>query len=525
MLKNIRFCLGIVIGICALASAAFAAETLGYRTAVTTVPLGSASVRVDGVVDEQEYADASALTGFLNVCPLGPKMQEENPEHYMVFNPSEAWIKVAGDKLIVAFRFHRLYGDPLVANCDPKKRDANATKDDCVEIFIKNDTSGKTADHYFLVANSTGAIFDGRYNDNTRHWDAVWNGSWEYKTNITDNYWEGEIAIPVKELGSVPKAGDAWRFAVNRYEPGRMRTGWNPCAGYFFNEKYYGNILFTDALAVRVKSIGIMPGYKAGAVISLVNNGKTTHNIKAALKVYPEKSGSVTSVKLPDLSSAMAFEGQQIPLDKAAGKEMNEEISLSPGAARDVAVWMPARPGGTYFVDCLIEEGKVQLAAKSVPVTYKERKALEISIDKYFLNSSMFRVTVKGFSLRPFAGSDLKVILRKGDQTVIERTARIEGADNKAFEIPVKEIKPDDYQLVCEVRDAGGAVKADMRQAFRVPAVPQWRAQPAGIIPEGAVPPPWTSIEIKGRIVRVWGREYHFGNGAFPVRVVTQGKG
>lgn len=44
-----------------------------------------------------------------------------------------------------------------------------------------------------------------------------------------------------------------------------------------------------------------------------------------------------------------------------------------------------------------------------------------------------------------------------------------------------------------------------------------WEKSKAGI--SDKVLPPWTPVEVKGKIVKVWGREYKFVDNLFPSQI------
>jgi len=216
-----------------------------YAAPTFLASFGSAPT-VDGRIDEKEWQDASSFGGFLHNCVLGEDMRDF-PLLYVVPTDTTVWAKWDETNLYLAFRCKRLRGVPLVHYGKPDQRDTNLCRGDAIEIFIMPNAKK----NFFFVGDPGGAIFDGTNRpDDIAKWIGSWDGRWTYQTNVTDDAWEGELAIPFEDLGGPPAEGGRWGFTVGRYQPGFTRSALSPIGGVFFAPKTYGSLVFSRRMRV-----------------------------------------------------------------------------------------------------------------------------------------------------------------------------------------------------------------------------------------------------------------------------------
>ena len=86
--------------------------------------------------------------------------------------------------------------------------------------------------------------------------------------------------------------------------------------------------------------------------------------------------------------------------------------------------------------------------------------------------------------------------------------------------IPYTELPPGDYQAIADVTTKDGKPIKTVACKLIVPGPPVWLTEKAGI--SDTPPPPWGPIELDGKRLSVWGREYQLGAFGLPEEAVTQ---
>jgi len=175
------------------------------------------AMRVDGVLDEPVWRQATRLTGFWQYQPVDGRRAEEDTDVLVWYAPDAIWLGiVAHDKLPSAIR-------ATVADRD------NIDNDDHVVIDI--DTFHDRRRAFFFGVNPLGVQSDGVRSEGAGQVSSLIPGSvdenpdftWQSKGRITDQGYQVEIRIPFKSL-RYPGAGpQTWGFNVQRVT---KRTGY-----------------------------------------------------------------------------------------------------------------------------------------------------------------------------------------------------------------------------------------------------------------------------------------------------------
>lgn len=156
----------------------------------------SATVAVDGVVDEAEWAGARHVTDFRKVQPLSGEPGSLQ---------TEAWVLSTPEGLAVAFRNVQPAGVPRTRQQVRRDFDEQV---DRVNLMVDFDGDGRTA-YNFTVA-STGGIADAIIT-NENSFSDDWDGNWRHAVGEDANGWSVEMLIP-------------WHIAPMRKADGDMRT-------------------------------------------------------------------------------------------------------------------------------------------------------------------------------------------------------------------------------------------------------------------------------------------------------------
>lgn len=87
--------------------------------------------------------------------------------------------------------------------------------------------------------------------------------------------------------------------------------------------------------------------------------------------------------------------------------------------------------------------------------------------------------------------------------------------------LPLAAHRSGDYEVVVQVlRD--GTEAFELRKPAVVPDTSAWMGSKLGLADR--VLPPWTPVQVRGRVVRMWGRNYAFDRGPLPNRISSAGE-
>lgn len=185
-------------------------------------PLAASAPKVDGTVDEAEWADAARLTDFDRVGIGGAPEQ-----------PTEAWAKCAEGVLYIGWRCHNGGVAPKATITDP----AGAVwEDDDFEVFLQPDMA--RPDYLHFVGNALGTLF------RARNMNDPWEGACEYQARVTADAWEGELAVPLSALGlsAGQPATLGFNLARGHQTPALELSSWARIAGSFHDPSRFARL-------------------------------------------------------------------------------------------------------------------------------------------------------------------------------------------------------------------------------------------------------------------------------------------
>ena len=150
---------------------------------VATIPRTTRAPLVDGVIDEEEWRDATRV-------PLFKAYKTENH-----LARSETWLRMKSDAENLYLGFST---DLPNTKCNVTENDGNVYSDDSFEFFIED----AAKQELWFCVNGNGALFD------AKNGNRAWNSHALAGAHRSGSKgWSAEIAIPLSALGS-PKAGE-----------------------------------------------------------------------------------------------------------------------------------------------------------------------------------------------------------------------------------------------------------------------------------------------------------------------------
>ena len=138
--------------------------------------------------------------------------------------------------LYLALDFQKAPGAPYEAASGPRRRDADLSGQDRVEIFL--DVDRDYATYYRLTIDHRGWTSEACWGDTS------WNPQWFVASDAAEGHWTIEAAVPWDQLGAPPTAHSAWGLGVQRIIPGVGFQSWNAPASLEGLPEGFGYLVF-----------------------------------------------------------------------------------------------------------------------------------------------------------------------------------------------------------------------------------------------------------------------------------------
>jgi len=196
------------------------------------VPRMAAPPVIDGQLNDEEWAGAAQVSGFVEYMGHGPaqcdtqvRLGWDNEHLYVAFVCQEP------DTKALVVKQHEPDSDRLFL-------------DDCVELFIKPRSDEDT--YYHWIVNAAGTVFDAASKRATPDSDVEWNSGCSVATSVAAGKWIVEMAIPISAIGVTPAAGDVWTGNLGRekWTAPQEITCWSCTRGGFHNTHRFGQFIF-----------------------------------------------------------------------------------------------------------------------------------------------------------------------------------------------------------------------------------------------------------------------------------------
>ena len=163
---------------------------------------------LDGLLSEESWSQAPPVTGFLQKDPQEGAPASEKTEVRILFDTHHIYFGV------ICYD-----SNPAGIRATELRRDNSLENDDIFELIL--DTFHDRRNGYLFRINPLGTLFDATVTnegqafseDTDERWDANWDEKWEAQTQINEQGWSAEIAIPFKSVRFL--SGDSIVWGVN----------------------------------------------------------------------------------------------------------------------------------------------------------------------------------------------------------------------------------------------------------------------------------------------------------------------
>jgi hypothetical protein len=181
----------LLFGSCAIWPTSNEAGQIDYRTARVerTLPAVRATgpIRIDGALDEQDWARAPIARGFIQNDPREGEPATEDTDVRVLYDANNLYFGV--------FAHDR---EPYNILTSELAKDFNRESGDDFEIIL--DTFHDERNGYMFATNAHGAKWDAQTINEGREVNENWDALWDVKARITEAGWYAEIAIPFRTL-------------------------------------------------------------------------------------------------------------------------------------------------------------------------------------------------------------------------------------------------------------------------------------------------------------------------------------
>lgn len=155
---------------------------------------------IDGILDDVAWTKAAVITEFYEVEPdIGPP--DEETVVYLAYD---------SQNLYIAIRAYDKNPDSILTSI--LERDGEVWRDDMLRFYIDPFNTGNSG--FAFGINALGARLD-RLLQQGRSPNVAWDTIWDVASNIDDEGWTSEIAIPFRSISFNPNA-ESWNIMITR---------------------------------------------------------------------------------------------------------------------------------------------------------------------------------------------------------------------------------------------------------------------------------------------------------------------
>ena len=239
---------------------------------------------IDGKIDPGQWQGAAAITGFPNLNGEMSLPQYLQPVWYLAYDDQN---------LYLAFHYPVFPKGSLRAAIKGKRDkqaagDAMTMGDDHTEIEICNTGREKAVSGYFykFLTNPWDVVVDQKVRWSIGQMGYEYDTGAVAKSRFTDDYWEQEIAIPLKDLGTTRiNDGDRWVMQlVSAQDPGGSYWTWAP-AGWLAFHKFPEVIFDSQAAAVQFVGVGDWMNGNPDFAFKMANTRSQDLRIRVSVKI------------------------------------------------------------------------------------------------------------------------------------------------------------------------------------------------------------------------------------------------
>ncbi len=251
------------------------------RPQITCIPAQD-PVKLDGWLNEADWERADSITITAMVEP------EENG---LSTYPTVVKILVDQKNIYIGLICFDEQPDQIVAFS--KARDAELENEDNIKLILDTYRDGRNG--YIFSINPFGARYDALVSFNGEFENPNWDGAWDAKTQINEEYWSAEIRIPVSTL-TFRRGLDSWGFNIQRRIQRYLEVNrWTAISrDYTLGQTIHAAGLLNELPEFNL-GIGLTPTVSGLVKATHERDGETTYDWKPSLDVTQRISSDITA--------------------------------------------------------------------------------------------------------------------------------------------------------------------------------------------------------------------------------------
>jgi hypothetical protein len=458
------------------------------KTATLRIPKLLKAPVIDGTIDPKEWQGAAAVTGFPNLNQEMSLPQELQPIWYLGYDDKN---------LYLAFRYPVFPKGTLRAACKSKAKaegQQDILWDDHTEIEICNTGREKAVSGYFykFMTNPWDVVSDQKVRWSIGQLGYEYDTGTVVKSSFDKDYWDQEIAIPLKDLGTASiEDGARWVMQiVSAQDSGGNYYTWVPATWLAFH-KFPEVIFDSQAAAVQFNGVGDWMEGNPDFSFKLFNPQHRDIGLHLAVKVVGPQSkvlldqNKIVNLK-PGQSDEQHIKGSALALGGEGSNHVYLKVTDDSGAIyyeNEMTLWNSQSRDVHRYID--------NLAVARKPVQPKLQFAFMPSFKKLNVYADIgilgidpkFSEKAK-FLSASFASQDGTVL---GKNTI---SFAVDGTATSQFGFST--LADGTYRIEMEIQDADGKPLLSKKDTFEQKAFP-FQSFKGGI--EETIVKPYTPIQ------------------------------
>ncbi len=487
-------------------------ESGKFEYPVLLAPKMKVPPNIDGVIGQEEWRGAAAITGLASTGGVGP--------FSMVAEVQQVIWYIGYDSKYLYLAMHSPNPKGTYPKARVKENESEALLfEDHVEVQIltneRKDAMFEGKGFYKIMANPKGAVTDMWFFNGTPGSETLWSMGGPLKCHVTEDAWQLEMAVELKRMNIDSLDGRSLVMQLVRADEsgGFYFAGLVP--GCWTEWKRFARVDFApDAPVFRYTKTGEVMDGMLDTMISVAGGSKPA---EAFIEVSVENAEGKNifrenrTLKLnPGESAEAHFKKTGIPITQITQKDSKRNWMEIKALSGNTVLYHNRQPfvalNGSYRTEYLVKwlAGRPQSGAWESHLAYlpySGKAEAGVDLDFFGVPAEIQAAASFKVAIRPVNGW-FRSTLAFGAAPIRDRTG--------SLLLDVPSLDDGDYEAVFQLLDSEGGRIAEQTSKFERRHYP-FEHNTLGINEE--VIPPFSPIAVKDRRLSVWGRSYLVGKG------------
>ncbi len=383
------------------------------------------------------------------------------------------------------FRRNSVFYSESPLKVDVSENDGDIFQDDYLGFYLSPPDS---EDIYVFGVNGTGAKLD------SKNEDVGWNGQWQASQKWDRDFWRVEFSLPLSAFTGPGEWGINFVHGARQVESMESIWAYRPAQTRPLAEMH----LLPEKISIGLLDFGDLNEGTLAFRGWIENRGADQLTVESVVEVADAESDRKVIFGPP-----------------------KEVYTLKPGEQTDLAVSFDV-PGSVYGdVTVTIKDAKgAALLIHTLRFVFSREIRMEA---RYIPTPELLQVIFDLGSpdtAKKVSECTIKIISKDTGKVVLSQAISVSTQMSTRIPIDCRQVPVGEYEVVAEVKIGPDIVR--LKNDMSKEPQPEWLNNTVGFSDQ--VPPPWTDLEVTGKTVFCWGRDYSFGAGGFPRQIGILGK-